>query len=70
MTNETIIDLVEGMPIYYNTTGNLRKWEDICLYNVRIEDELIVDPIPLKQMGRKFERRVRKLLDFVHNLNE
>ncbi len=70
MTDQITTQLVEGMPIYYNTTGNLRKWEDICLYNVRIEEELIIDPIPLKKMGYKFKRHVRGLVDFVHNLNE
>jgi hypothetical protein len=70
MTEQTTIDLIEGMPIYYNTTGNLRKWEDICLYTVRIEEELIIKPIPLSEMGYKFKRHVRGLVDFVNNINE
>jgi len=65
MTEQTTIDLIEGMPIYYNTTGNLRKWEDICLYTMRIEEELIIKPIPLSEMGYKFKRTCTRLSRFL-----
>ena len=71
MNDQTTQALYEGMPVYYNRTGNLRKWEDVCFYELNIVEKIPeITPIPLIKMGRNFKRRMVRLVNIVNHLNE
>ncbi len=71
MNDQATQDLFEGMPIYYNRSGNLAQWDKVCFYELKVEEGLPeINPIPLHKMGYKFKRHVRSLVDFVNHITE